>query len=121
MNDNYLTQLVNFPTRHDSILDLNFVIKTNIVSCVQAVDNLPGTDHEVIQFTLFVAPSRAMNYLCLLYDYKKADLDHFYEVLSRVPYLALCDDIDESWSMWKDLFFVLLILLFRRCGGRSPK
>ena len=81
----YLTQLVNFPTREGDILDLIFVNNTNIVSCVQPVDNLPGTDHEAIQFALVVTSPRQVNCSRLLYNYKKADLDHLYEVLSHVP------------------------------------
>ena len=45
---------MNFPTRENNILDLIFVNSTNIVSGVQSVDNLPGTDHEAIQFANIV-------------------------------------------------------------------
>ena len=106
VNDNYLTQLVNFPTRENNILDLIFVNSTNIVSGVQSVDNLPGTDHEAIQFTLIVAPPKQIHCSRFLYNYKKADLALFHEVLSRIPWHCIpSGDIDESWSMWKDLFF----------------
>ena len=47
-----------------------------------------------------------MNCSRLLYNYKKADLDHLYEVLSQVPWNCISSyDIDESRTMWKDLFF----------------
>ena len=96
---------VNFPTRENNILDLIFVNSTNIVSGVQSVDNLPGTDHEAIQFTLIVAPPKQIHCSRFLYNYKKADLALFHEVLSRIPWHCIpSDDIDESWSMWKDLF-----------------
>jgi len=102
VNNNYLTQVVNFPTRENNILVVMFVNNTNIVSSVQSVDNLPGTDHEAIRFTLTVAPSKQMRFL---YNYKKADLDHFHEVLSCVPCDCISsDDIDDAWSMWKDFF-----------------
>ena len=78
--DNYLTQLVNFTTRKDSILDLIFVNNPNLVSCVQPVDNLPGTDHDAIQFSLAVALPKQATCSRLLHNYKKADFQHFCEV-----------------------------------------
>ena len=120
VNDNYLSQLLNFPTRENNIPDLIFVNNTNIVSSVQCVDNLPGTDHEAIQFTLFVASPKEMHCKHFLNNYKKADLDYFHEVLIRVPWPCIsCDDIDELWPMWKDLILVLLILPFLRYDGGS--
>ena len=104
--DNYLTQIVNFTTRQDSILDLIFVNNPNLVSCVQPVDNLPGTDHDVIQFSLAVSLPKQATCSRLLYNYKKADFQHFCEVLSHVPWSCIpSDNIDVAWSMWKDLFF----------------
>ena len=51
-NDNFLTQFVSVPTRQDHILDLVFSNYHSVLSSVSVVDNLPGTDHEALQFTL---------------------------------------------------------------------
>ena len=73
---------------------------------MQPVDNLPLNDHEAIQFSLDVVSLKQINCSRLLYNYKKADLQHFCEVLSRVPWNCISsDNIDEAWSLWKDLFF----------------
>ena len=56
VNDNFLTQMVNFPTRQDNILDLILVNDINMVSSVHPVDSLPGTDHEAIHFEITAVP-----------------------------------------------------------------
>jgi len=48
---NYLSQLVISPTRGEQHFGSN---SPNYVSAVQVIDNLPGTDHDAIQFTLSV-------------------------------------------------------------------
>lgn len=52
INDNFLTRVVNFPTRQDSVLDLVLVKHASIISCVHTscCESLPGTDHEAIYF-----------------------------------------------------------------------
>ena len=56
INDNFLTQVVNFPTRQVNVLDLVLVNHTSIISCIHPVDSLPGTDHEAIYFELNTTP-----------------------------------------------------------------
>ena len=56
VNDNFLTQMVMFPTRQNNILDLILVNNSDMISSVHRVDNLPGTDHGAIYFEVFVVP-----------------------------------------------------------------
>ena len=106
INDNFLTQMVNFPTRQDSVLDLVLVNHTNIISCVHSVDSLPGTDHEAIYFELTTTPQTQKNRARYLYNYHKADFDLFCETLRHVPWnCTSSSDVEEAWSLWKDMFF----------------
>ena len=106
INDNFLTQMVNFPTRQDSVLDLVLVNHTNIISCVHSVDSLPGTDHEAIYFELTTTPQTQKNHARYLYNYHKADFDLFCETLRHVPWnCTSSSDVEEAWSLWKDMFF----------------
>jgi len=50
---------------------------------MQPVDNLPEIDLEAIYFTLIVAFPKQIE--CLLYNFKKADLDRFCKILSHIP------------------------------------
>ena len=51
-----------------------------IVMNVQVVDNLPLTDHDSVQFSLYIAAP--MQSLCrrLLYNYKKANLSLVFDI-----------------------------------------
>ena len=84
-------------------MDLLF---TNDLNSVQLCDNLPGTDHDAISFTLLVLPPKQESVYRVLYNYKKADFDVFRASLLTIPWnLAVSDDINMWWDNWKDLFF----------------
>jgi len=69
-------------------------------------DNLPGTDHDAVQFTFSILPPKQCPVYRYLYNYKKADFNKFRETLSSVPWeIAESSDIDSWWENWKDLFF----------------
>ena len=74
---------------------------------MDVVDNLPSTDHFAVEFHLLVSIPTQTQCRRSLYNYKKADFDTFREVLFRVPWTCVsdCNDIEYSWSLWKDLFF----------------
>ena len=59
IHDNFLTQLVSSPTRSDHILDLILTNNPRCVSNVQVVDNLPGSDHDAVEFVLSVPSDNA--------------------------------------------------------------
>ena len=104
--DNSLTQLVDCPTRDHNLLDL-VLTNNDCVSLVNVTDNLPSTDHCAIEFSLSVGIPVQSHCQRTLYNYKKADFDAFREVLSHIPWDIVNDgdDIEYSWSLWKDLFF----------------
>ena len=106
VNDNFLTQMVNFPTRQDNILDLISVNDTNIISGVHPIDSLPGTDHEAILFEVSAVPPIQQNSPQYLYNYHKADLVLFFDTLHHMPWNCISSsDVEEAWSLWKDMFF----------------
>ena len=75
VNDNFLTQFVSVPTRQNHILDLVFSNQPHILFDVVVVDNLPGTDHLALQFTVTLPSCYKSQYLRLLYNYSKTDSD----------------------------------------------
>ena len=52
VQDLHLTQFVNEPTRGNHILDLVLASTPDLISNVQTVDSLPGSDHHAIQYDL---------------------------------------------------------------------
>ena len=86
VHDNFLTQLVSSPTRGDHILDLILTNNPSCVSNVRVVDNLPGSDHDAVEFDLSVSSDNIVQSSQVLFNYSKADLHEFQEVLSHVPW-----------------------------------
>lgn len=105
VQDNFLTQLVNQPTRESNILDLVLTTSPDLV------DNLavgePFSDHNSISFLLSGIPYIQRKSQKLLYCYGKADWDHLRSLLSYIPWhCAFFDsDINHNWACWKDLLF----------------
>ena len=69
VSDCFLTQLVSTSTHHDNILDL---VLTNVPSNVFSVavfDNLPGTDHDAVNFVIEAEVNAKNIPPCYLYDY----------------------------------------------------
>ena len=52
--DNFLTQMVNKPTRDDHILDLVFVNDPTFISDVKVTEKFPGSDHCIVECTLIL-------------------------------------------------------------------
>ena len=122
VSDNFLTQLVHQPTRGDHILDLIFTNHLNCVSSIEVVDNLPGTDHDAVEFVVSssvvnVQPDR------VLYNYTKADFSEYLEVLSRVPWdcIPFDSDVEYAWACWKDLFFSVVSATIPTVKWRQSK
>ena len=122
VGDNFLTQLVHLPTRDDHILDLIFTNHPISISSVEVVDNLPGTDHDAVEFVVSSSvvgeqPNR------VLYNYTKADSNVFSEVLSHVPWdcIPLDFDIEYVWACWKDLFFSVVSATIPTVKWRQSK
>ena len=105
MSDNFLTQLVNEPTRNHNILDLVFS------SSVDMINNLIVgelfSDHNSITFKLLGQPYVQLKSLKTVYCYKKANWEHLKSLLSNTPWNCafLQDDINYAWASWKDLLF----------------
>ena len=83
------------------------------VHSVEVIDGLPGTDHSAVQFSFSFDTVKLHSADRLLYNYKHADFSHFESVLDHVPWNTIdfdTDDIETSWTMWKDLFFSVIDL-----------
>jgi len=86
VQDNFLSQMVNSPTRGNHILDLVLTNRPDYITAVHLMDNLPGTDHDSVEFTVCVYPPRQSTSDKKLHNYKKTDFVAFKELLSLVPW-----------------------------------
>ena len=90
VHDNFFSQLVSSPTRGDNILDLLLTTHPDFISSVQAIDSLPGCDHDAVHFSLAATIPK-----------QTANIDDLKEILSRVCWGIIdfdSDDIELPWS-----------------------
>lgn len=105
VQENFLTQLINEPTRDSNILDLVLTTSPDLVNHLFIGE--PFSDHNSISFLLSGTPYVKRKSQKLLYCYGKADWDHLRSLLSYIPWhCAFFDsDINHNWACWKDLLF----------------
>jgi len=98
INDNFMYQLVNEPSRNDNFLDLIFSSDENVVENVIVREPLGTSDHNIIEFKLIVSKSRADKSV-LNYNYHGANYQ-------EITAAAICkrweniepDNVDDVWS-----------------------
>ena len=107
----------------DNVLDIIFTNRSEIIADVEAVDNLPSSDHDAIRFdvNILLPPQGPCNRT--LYNYKKADLLLLNETLSRIPWglIEQCDTIEDARVLFKDLFFGAVDIAVPRQKWRRKK
>ena len=90
VRDNCFFQLVSGPTRHPHLLDLLLTDGPDLITDVRIVDNVSSrsTDHDAVHFMLNVVVPPQPPCMRVLYNYKRADMPVFLEILSHVPCMA---------------------------------
>ena len=71
VNDFNLTQLVLKPTRQQSILDLVFTNRVDVVHKVEVAAGLRGSDHDAVHFATNFHKSRITLQNCWSYNLKR--------------------------------------------------
>ena len=116
----FLTQLVAFTTRKDHILDLVLTTSPDLISSISSYDNLPGTDHNAVSFSMALVPPSSSNNKRFLYNYDSA---YFNSTFSKIPWCVIdyTGDIELSWSMWKVLFLSAIDSTIPKVRWKSRK
>ena len=86
VNDFNLTQLVLKPTRQQSILDLAYTNRVDVVHKVEVAAGLLGSDHDAVHFTTNFHTTRITLQKRWSYKFKKADFKTLHKLLNRVPW-----------------------------------
>ena len=119
VQDNFLIQLVDTPTRDRNILDL--VLASSLASNLLVRE--PFSDHNFITFTLNGLPDTKPKSLNLKYFYKNANWAQLRETLSFIPWHCafLNDNIGRNWEPWMDLLFTVVDDYIPRRREKSMK
>lgn len=121
-NDNFLTQVVNEPTRGNNILDLIFSTEDNMLSHVSVEERLATSDHSVVKCKLnLLVEAEAHSYRNVL-NFRRANFRRFREELARLP-LPQPTDIDPMWTTFKAQFLEIqsTCIPSKRIGGSTTE
>ncbi|GAB0205877.1 mitochondrial enolase superfamily member 1 [Grus japonensis] len=105
IDDNFLTQLVEEPTRRGVLLDLVLTKKGGQVEDVKVGGSLGCSDHEMVEFRILRGRSRAVSRITTL-DFRRANFGLFKDLLGRIPWVKVLEGggVQESWSVFKHHF-----------------
>jgi hypothetical protein len=127
LNDHFLTQVNNFPTRGDNILDLliTSVPEHVIITQIETPENAAVfTDHYVVFYKLNASvtiPAKTHRYV---YDYGKGVFEGLRSALSAKKLCSNLDheDINNDWQSWKNTFLqtVSKYVPCKKIKGRNP-
>ena len=103
LNDAFLFQLVQNPTRGSNILDLVMTTEENMVEDVTVGEHFGTIDHQIVRWNLPIGKERADNGSNKLYSFFKADNDVITNTLTKVDLTWKTIDINvkESWEIIK--------------------
>ena len=88
VEDSFLTQLVQEPTRGGALLDLLFTNSEGLVGDVKAGNCLGQSNHETVEFSILGDVIRVTSKTAIL-NFQRADSDLFRMLVARVPWELL--------------------------------
>ncbi|GAB0182786.1 hypothetical protein GRJ2_000743900 [Grus japonensis] len=102
VNDNFLFQVIEKPTRRGAVLDLILTNKEGLVGDVKLKGSLGCSDHEMVEFRTLRAARRACSKLTTL-DFSRADFGLIRDLLGRIPWDKALEGrgAQESWLIFK--------------------
>ncbi|GAB0208438.1 hypothetical protein GRJ2_003309500 [Grus japonensis] len=102
IDDNFLLQVIEEPTRRGAMLDLVLTNKEGLVGDVKLKGSLGCNDHKMVEFRILRAARRARSKLTAL-DFRRADLGLFRDLLGRIPWDKALEGrgAQGSWLIFK--------------------
>ena len=104
IDDNFITQHVNVPTRNDSILDLVFTREPEMINSIEAIEKFGNADHFMLKWDVEVSTVTESTQMKIK-DYNKADYKEMKQDLSQVKWSEKLSSLstEEAWNIFKQL------------------
>ena len=110
VRDNYLWQLVDFPTQINNTLDLLFTNIPDKITNVHRSMDIIATDHTLISFDVDFKICKKPKVKRSVYNLKNANWSGLKQVLTHIPWECgfVADDVNASLSSWCKSFISAL-------------
>ncbi|PKU46097.1 rna-directed dna polymerase from mobile element jockey- hypothetical protein [Limosa lapponica baueri] len=118
IDDDFLTQLVEEPTRREALLDLVLTNREGLVEDIKVGGDLGYSDHGKIEFRIVSSTRKPISRTETL-DFRRANFDLFKKLLGEIPGDKALESrgAHESWSIFKHCFLPVQ----ERCIPKSTK
>jgi len=105
IDDNFLTQVVEKPTRRGVLLDLVLTKEEGLDGNVRVRESLGCSDRDMVEFRILQGRSRAESRIVTL-DFRRADFVLFGDLLGRIPWVRALKGkgVQDGWSVLKYCF-----------------
>jgi len=105
IDDNFLMQVVEEPTRKGALLDLLLTNKKGLVEDVKVGGRLACSDHEMVEFRILHVGSRAISRIKTL-DLRRANFGSSKKLLGGILWARALEGrgVQECWSLFKRHF-----------------
>ena len=106
IDDNFLTQVVQEPTRRGALLDLVLTNTEGLVRDVKVGGTLGCSDHEMMEFRIMGTTHKTTRSKIRALDFRRANFDLFKKLLGEIPWAGALEGkgAQESWLAFKDHF-----------------
>ncbi|KAF4803717.1 hypothetical protein TURU_013832 [Turdus rufiventris] len=85
IDDNFLSHVVEDPTRNGVLLDLILTNREGLVGDVKVGGSLGCSDHEIVEFSIEQGGGRATRMIANM-DFRRTDLGILKDLLGRIPW-----------------------------------
>ena len=116
IEDNFLSQVIDSPTREDAILDLLATTRSELIGDVSIGGILGCSDDALVRFAVLRDKGHAKCEIRTL-NFRKANIWLFKEFVSRTTWEMILRDMgaQQSWQIFKDTFHRVQVLSVPWC------
>jgi len=131
IQDVFLSQMVNFPTRHGNdptkgnTLDLILCSHPELIGNIDDIGPIGNSDHTCVQFDILISVQENLSEE-LIPDFRKANFEEMREQLNRIEWDTELDgkSTEEMWSLFKQKLDQLTLqhipMMHRRSKKKTP-
>ncbi|GAB0205919.1 hypothetical protein GRJ2_003057500 [Grus japonensis] len=103
VDDNFLLQVIEEPTRRGAMLDLVLIKKERLIGDVKLKGSLGCSDHKMVEFKILRTGRRVHSKLTVL-DVRTADFGLFRDLLGGIPWGKALQGrgAQDSWLVFRD-------------------
>jgi len=103
MDNNFLSQVVDKPTRRDNYLDLLLTSDTSIIENLTVGENFSTSDHQIVRFELVGGCNKVIKSVPSYNYFNKTDYNQVRNQIKNFEWnkLLQCSDIDSIWDKLK--------------------